>query len=189
MTKKIIKKYRGPKGMTSGKAETSDKIDGDLELEDDRNLEKDSEGSSKDSSEESQGGEGEEQKEENGEGGQKESPIYAQVEVEGEGQGGGEEESPKKIAFEALGTLMIKGTKGTWVPNYGMIRVLLEFVLNGNLIYIWSDKGTKKAEEIKDILGICDHNIQVIPKKLGEDIDLSFDPKDINLAKMNIITH
>jgi len=69
-------------------------------------------------------------------------------------------------------------------PNYETIAIYKWFQAQGNYLIIWSGGGTDYARMWADKLGLKPDEIRV--KTKGEDIDLTFDDCDVDLAKVNV---
>jgi len=186
MAKSILTPYKARKGVTTGKAvDHKTKGGGESDVERDDSIEVIGEDVETEGDGEGEGGEGEAKGEAEGEGdgeGEEGSPIFAQAQAESEEE---EEQKPKKVVFEVDGVLLTQSNRAMSVPNYNFINALPAFDDCEIELYAWSEKGTKYTQEQVDKLGL-NRVLEVIPKKIGQDIDLSFDSKDINLAKLNI---
>jgi len=96
-----------------------------------------------------------------------------------------------KIAFDIDNTLwLVNNAKGRSEPNQELLAVLKWFCGNNDEVYIWSSGGVEYAKEIADKLGVGGL-VQCIEKPdFGghhHDMDIAFDDKEKNLAKINIL--
>ena len=71
------------------------------------------------------------------------------------------------------------------VPDYDIIQLVKWFYNNGDEVYFWSAGGVDYCETVIMNLGLDDYG-KVIEKKIGQDIDISFDDNKVELAKTNI---
>jgi len=71
------------------------------------------------------------------------------------------------------------------VPNYDLIQVLRWFFNNGDKVVVWSAGGVEYAQRIVEKLGL-DSMVTVVDKHMTENVDISFDDMEVNLAKANV---
>lgn len=92
-----------------------------------------------------------------------------------------------KIAFDVDDTLIIPSIVTGLdrdTPNYETIAIYRWFQSQGNHMIIWSGSGIDWAKTWGEKLGLVPFEVRI--KQKSEDIDISFDDCEVDLAKVNI---
>jgi hypothetical protein len=92
-----------------------------------------------------------------------------------------------KIAFDVDDTLLVPAVATGLkldTPNYDTIAVYKWFQAQGHYMIIWSGSGMDWARTWAEKFGLWPNEICVKEKR--DDVDISFDDCDVDLAKTNI---
>lgn len=90
-----------------------------------------------------------------------------------------------RIAFDVDDTLIQKDLSGRDVPRYEVIELLRWFVRQKHQVFVWSGGGVEYAKQVAERLGLP-LGVSVLIKDDQNNIDISVDDMDVELAKVNI---